>query len=104
MEAAELLEQLLDLARAAGLEVREARAGQVRRTRTGQMGEAEITPHSGICRVRGRVWVVLVPADAVEERIDVLGRALATHAREFLVSRYLPPAIRARLGPDFDTA
>ena len=40
---------------------------------------------------------MLVASDDVEERIDVLSGALATHARAFLEGRYLPPAIRERL-------
>jgi len=96
MHASDLLDQLLDLARAADLEVR-----QVRRA---PAGEGDVATHSGICRVRDRVWVVLVGSDGIEERIDVLAAALATHARAHLDSRYLPPAIRERLGslPDAD--
>jgi hypothetical protein len=48
--------------------------------------------------------VLLAVSDSLDERIDVLGRALATHSREFLESRYLPPAVRVRLGADFDSA
>jgi hypothetical protein len=89
MHPTELLDQLRDLARAAGLEVRQARAGAA--------GEGEVATRSGICRVKGRVWVVLVASDDLEERIDVLAAALATHARAFLEGRFLPPAVRARL-------
>jgi len=95
MHPAEVLDQLVDLARAAGLEVREMR---------GAAGDADPSSASGICRVKGRVWVLLAASDSLDERIDVLGRALATHAREFLESRYLPPAVRQRLGGDFDRA
>jgi hypothetical protein len=95
MHPVELLDQLADLARAAGLEVREIRGGA---------GEGEPSTASGTCRVRGKIWVLLAPSDSLDERIDVLGRALATHAREFLESRYLPPAVRERLGADFDRA
>jgi hypothetical protein len=96
MHPSELLDQLLDLARAADLEVRHVRAGAA--------GEGDVATHSGTCRVKGRVWVLLVASDDVEERIDVLGGALATHARDFLESRYLPPAIRERLGSGFGDA
>ena len=58
-------------------------------------GERE-TP-SGACRVNGEVWVMLSPAESIEERADVLAAALATHAADFLEARYLPPAIRARI-------
>jgi hypothetical protein len=95
MHPVELLDQLADLARAAGLEVREIR---------GAAGEGEASADSGICRVKGKVWVLLAASDSLDERIDVLARALATHAREFLESRYLPPAVRERLGADFDRA
>jgi len=93
MHPSDLLEQLLDIARAAGLEVRQTRAGLT--------GEGDLPPHSGVCRLRGRVFVVLVVSDGIEERIDVLAAALATHARDHLESRYLPPAIRDRLPPGF---
>jgi len=93
MHPVELLDQLADLARAAGLEVREIR---------GAAGEGEASAGSGICRVKGDIWVLLAASDSLDERIDVLARALATHAREFLESRYLPPAVRERLGADFD--
>ena len=95
MHATELLDQLADLARAAGLEVREIR---------GAAGEGNVHTGSGTCRVKGGIWVLLAASDSLDERIDVLGRALATHAREFLESRYLPPAVRERLGADFDGA
>ena len=95
MHPSELLAELLDLARAAGLEVREIR---------GAAGDADFSSASGICRVKGRIWVLLATSDSLDERIDVIGRALATHAREFLESRYLPPAVRQRLGGDFDRA
>jgi hypothetical protein len=95
MHPTELLDQLVDLARAAGLEVREIR---------GPAGEADVSSGSGICRVKGRIWVLLAASDSPDERIDVLARALVTHARAFVESRYLPPAVRQRLGGDFDRA
>jgi hypothetical protein len=94
MHPTELLDVLADLARAAGLEVREIRGA----------GEGDLRTSSGSCRVKGQIWVLLAPADSLDERIDALGSALATHAREFLESRYLPPAVRERLGGDFDGA
>jgi len=87
MHSADLLDQLGDLARTAGLEVRTiARAAP---------GERE-TP-SGTCRVNDAVWVMLSEADSLDDRVDVLAAALARHAADLLESRYLPPAIRARL-------
>jgi hypothetical protein len=60
-------------------------------------GDGQPPPASGVCRVRGETWVLLAASDALEERVEVLARALKTHAAEFLESRYLPPAVRARL-------
>ena len=90
MESRELLEVLAELAAEAGLSVRvlQGRAG----------GDDPATASSGVCRVREEVWVVLAEADPVEERIEVLARALREHAAPLLEQRYLPPAVRARLG------
>lgn len=88
MQAGELLEELTALARAAGLEVRALR---------GPAGEGEPGAASGVCRVRGRVWVLLAASDPEEERIDVLARALVRHAGELLETRWLAPALRERL-------
>lgn len=96
MHLPDLLDQLLDLARAADLEVREVRGTQ--------SGEGEVATRSGVCRVKNKVWVLLVASDGIEERIAVLAQALATHARGYLESRYLPPAIRERLGDGFGGA
>jgi hypothetical protein len=89
VDPAELARELVELAEAAGLEVRPIRASEGR--------EAELTASSGICRVRGEIWVLLAASDSVEEQISVLVRALKTHAADFLESRYLPPAVRKRL-------
>jgi hypothetical protein len=86
VEETELLEALLELAREAQLEVRVAGA------------DADPPVTSGACRVRGAVWVVLARADPLERQIDALARALRDHAGDFLEQRYLPPALRARLG------
>lgn len=91
MDPGELLSQLVDLADEVDLEVR--RAGR------GPTGEGEPPVASGVCRVRGRVWVVLSAGDTVEERIRVLAGALRSHAGEQLEARWLPPAVRACLGP-----
>jgi hypothetical protein len=87
LELSELLARLADLAREAGLEVRELHAAS----------DGQPSPASGVCRVRGETWVLLAVSDALEERVEVLARALKTHAADFLESRYLPPAVRARL-------
>ncbi len=89
MSDAELLEQLGELALAAGLTVRTHRddAG----------GEVEQRAGSGVCRVRGEIWIVLAAIDPLSERIEVLAGALRAHAAEYLESHYLSPAVRDRL-------
>ena len=85
-----LLEALSDLAAEAGLSVRALQGGAV--------GDDLGVASSGVCRVRDEVWVMLAASDPVEERIEVLVRALREHAAPLLEQRYLPPAVRARLG------
>lgn len=93
MEPDALLRELCELAREAGLEVR-ALGGK-------SGGEGEPAASSGVCRVRGEVWVVLSAADSLERRIAVVATALREFAAEWLETRYLPPALRARLAaPD----
>lgn len=79
-----LLEALGDLARELDLEVRRGATGE--------------TATSGVCRLRGRVWVVLSANDPPERRIAVLAAALREHAGAACDARYLPPAVRAALG------
>lgn len=85
MEPDEMLAALVALAGEAGLRVRPARAG----------GEGPL--ESGLCRVRGELWLVLSASDPLAHRIDVVARALRSHAAPFLESRWLPPALRTRL-------
>ncbi len=87
MSDAELLEQLGELALAAGLTLRTHRGGA-----------AERRVASGVCRVRGEIWIVLAADDPLAERIEVVAEALRVHAADYLESRYLPPAVRQRLG------
>lgn len=96
MSDAELLEHLGELALAAGLTVR------THRDRAG--GEAERRAGSGVCRVRGEIWIVLAADDPLVERIEVLAGALRAHAADYLESRYLPPAVRERLRSGDDLA
>ena len=96
MSDAELLEQLSQLAVAAGLTVRSHRAGAG--------GEAERRAGSGVCRVRGEIWIVLAAEDPPTARIEVLSEALRAHASGYLESRYLPPAVRERLRSGDDPA
>ena len=84
MEPAELLTHLVALAGEAGIRVRAA-AG------------AEAALESALCRVRGELWLVLVPSDPLEHRIRVVVRALREHAPALLEERWLPPAVRARV-------
>ncbi len=87
MQSADLMQALLELADEVGLEVRPVRAGV----------EGEPPLASGVCRVKGRVWLVLSSADPVDVQIGALGAALVAHAGEALEDRYLPPAVRAAL-------
>ena len=87
MEAAELVQQLVELAEAAGFVVRPVRGSPV-----GEGGPSG----SGVCRVQGAIWVMLADGDALADQIDVLVRALQAHAPEFLENQYLPPAVRER--------
>jgi hypothetical protein len=87
MELAELYEQLTRLAREAGLAVRELPP----------RGDGDPPTASGVCRLRGETWVLLAPGDSLEQRVDLLARALESHAGHALEGRYLPPAVRERL-------
>ena len=89
MTPAELLGCLLDLAREAGLEVRALPARGV--------AEADLPARSGVCRVRGRLLVLLSAADSVEDRIDALVHALRSAGPDALEGRWIPPAVRERI-------
>lgn len=89
MNQAEVLQRLMELAEAAGLRVRPIR---------GTSGaEGEPAAASGLCRVRGELWIVLSNNDSLEDRVAVVAGALRSEASEWLQGRYLPPALRARL-------
>jgi hypothetical protein len=90
VDPADLVRQLVDLAEAAGFEVRSLPGPA--------SAEGPEAAASGVCRVRGATWVLLDPTDPIEDRIAVLVEALRRHAPEFLEDRYLPPALRERLG------
>ena len=89
MEAAELLEALVELAASVGLVVQ----------RVGRQPAFEgLSPSSsGTCRVRGEVRVLLADSDPLEARIEVLARALRAAAGPALEERFVPPAVRACL-------
>ena len=89
MESGEVLAALVELAREAGIEVRRLRAGGG--------GEGEAPAASGVCRLRGAVWVVLADTDPLEDRIGALALALQAAAPAWLENRFLPPAVRDRL-------
>jgi hypothetical protein len=82
--------ELVDLARAAGFEVR--------RSSGNPQADRDLPISSGTCRVRGAIWVVLTPGDGFEEQNAVLASALRDHAAPMLENRYLAPALRACLG------
>ncbi len=84
-----LHEELMELARTAGFEVRRASGSAA--------VDSELPIASGICRLRGVVWVVLASGESLDERNTVLASALRTHAAQMLESRYLAPALRARI-------
>lgn len=90
MSPEQIHEELLALARSAGFDLR---------TSSGKLGrDSDLPVASGVCRVRGSIWVILSAAESLEERSDVLVEALTAHAGSLLEDRYLPPAVRARLG------
>jgi hypothetical protein len=91
MDEAQILEALLELADEAGMKVR---AGG-----RGSLGDDLPPMASGVCRVRGELWVVLASADSVPVQIGTLAGALRDHAAEFVEGRHLAPAIRAFLDP-----
>jgi hypothetical protein len=89
VEESAVLASLVAWARAAGIDVREVRAGE---TRDGEPG-----PRSAACRVRGRHWVVLIRGDSEVERIAAVADALDAAAPGWLDAHWLPPAVRERL-------
>ena len=91
MDEAQILEHLLELAGEAGMRVH---AGG-----RGKLGDDLPPVASGVCRVRGQLWVVLAESDALPLQIDTLAGALRTHAAQLIEDRHLPPAIRTFLEP-----
>jgi hypothetical protein len=89
MTSEEVLGFLADLAREAGLRVQPVSTPR----------EGDPVSHSGVCRVRDRVFVVLVRSDSLEDQIEALASGLRDHCASALEGRYLPPAVRARLEP-----
>ena len=91
MSPAEVLEALVALCREAGIDVR-----RLPRPRS-PADPGEPSARSGVCRVRGALWLVLSEADGLEERIAAAADALRRHAPDLVEGRYLPPAVRVRL-------
>ena len=87
MNEDEVLGAQVELAGQAGLRVRTARGAS----------EAGTVAASGVCRVRGETWIVLIADDPVAERIAVVAGALREHAGAWLEERWLPPALRSHL-------
>lgn len=81
-----MLDLLIALAEEAGIGVRVARAG-----------ESELPPRSGVCRVRGRLLLVVAASEPIEARIEAVAAALREHGGGWLEERFLPPAVRERL-------
>jgi hypothetical protein len=91
VDAQALLDALLVLASELGVRVEEL---------PGQAPLEGLSPTgSGLCRVSGRNWVLLSPAEPLERRIEVLCEALRELAADALCERYLPPAVRERVFP-----
>jgi hypothetical protein len=86
VEPRELLDRLIGLAEEAGIAVRVARAG-----------DSELPPRSGLCRLRGRLLLVVSAAEPLEARIAAVAAALREHGGARLDERFLPPAVRERL-------
>jgi len=87
---AEVLDAIVALCREAGIDVR--------RVPGRPAAPGEPAARSSLCRVRGAFWLVLSDAEGPEERIGAAAAALRQVAPELLEGRYLPPAVRARLG------
>ena len=82
----ELIAAMLELADELDLEVRVA--GSV------PTPGSEAPLVSAVCRVRGRLWVVLSTADPPSAQVDALARGLKMQGGTALEERYLPPALR----------
>ena len=80
---------LFELARDAGFEVRAA----------GRLAPDDPPLLSGVCRLRGKLYIVLSANESVPVQIEALATALRENAAETLQNRHLPPAIRDLLDP-----
>ena len=91
MTDAEILEDIIALAEAAGLPVQ-----YVPRGRALEGGPPVV---SAACRLAGEWRIVLVASDSVDERIEVVAAALREHRHAWLETRHVSPALRRRLDP-----
>ena len=81
---------LVELARELGIDVREESTS----------GADGLSAASGVCRVRGELRIVLARGEPAAAHVSVLVSALRDHSAARLESRWLAPALRARLGLD----
>ena len=91
MERTELLDCLLDLAGELGI--------AVRRHKFRQGVTDEPLPRTGLCRVRGEAWLLVMEHEPIEDRIAAVAGALRESAPAELEGRYLPPRIREAIDP-----
>lgn len=89
MEPEAVLDGLVEIAREAGVTVRVLPQAAAR--------EGEPLPASDVCRIRGAPWLLLAAGESLEDRIAAAVRAVQRFAPEIADTRFLPPAIRARL-------
>ena len=94
MDESQILETLFELAGEAGMKVRAGGGAK--------LGEDLPPVASGVCKVRGELWVVLAASDSVPIQIETLATALRIHAADLIEERHLPPAVRAFLDPQGD--
>ncbi len=89
VDETDILENLFELARAAQFQIRAA----------GRLGPDDPPLTSGVCRLRGQLYIVLSAGESVPMQIDTLATALREHGGDFLQDRHLPPAIRELIDP-----
>ncbi|RPG07101.1 MAG: hypothetical protein CBC32_010285 [Proteobacteria bacterium TMED72] len=89
VDEADILEMLFELARDAGFEIRAA----------GRLAPDDPPLLSGVCRLRGKLYIVLSANESVPVQIEALALAIRENASETLQNRHLPPAIRDLLDP-----
>ncbi|MEZ4281841.1 MAG: hypothetical protein R3F21_19740 [Myxococcota bacterium] len=87
---------LLELAHAAGLEVRVLSSHAA--------AEEGAPRQSAFGRLASRVWVLIVPDDPPAHQAAALAQALGRFRAEFLEERFVPPALRAFIAACTGTA